>query len=71
MVTSISPNSVSPVLKNILTIYIQDFPETLSVDDLSVWVVSQKNTSIVRYINVIEVNNVNGNQYIRVKFGGS
>lgn len=60
-VTSITPNSVSPVLKSILTIAIQDFPNILEHDDLSVWIVSRKNSSIVRYMNIIEIGNESGN----------
>jgi hypothetical protein len=71
VVTSITPNSVSPVLKNILTLSVTNFLGALDPQDLSVSITSQSDPSIVRYNNVIEVGNTNGNQYIKVKFGGS
>ena len=43
----------------------------MNIDDLSVYAVSTTNPSIVRFINVVEVGNDSGNQYIKVKFGGS
>jgi len=36
-----------------------------------VYLRSQTNSSIIRYTNVVEVGNESGNQYIKVKFGGS
>jgi hypothetical protein len=71
VVTSISPNSVSPVLKSILTLSVANFSEILDPSDLSVSITQLSNTSNVRYINVIEVGNTNGNQFLKVKFGGS
>lgn len=68
-VTSISPSSVSPVLKEILTLAVT-YPGTLDASVLSVKAVQRKNSSIYSYINVIEVGNESGNQYIKVKFGG-
>ena len=71
IITSITPNSVSPVLKNIITLNVSHFLDILVPSDLSVSVISTTNTTLVRFINVIEVGNDNGNQYIKVKFGGS
>ena len=70
-ISAITPNSVSPVLKQILTLSVASFTGTLDIDDLSVYAVATTNPSIVRYINVVEVGNDSGNQYIKVKFGGS
>ena len=55
VVTSIVPNSVSPVLKAILNITVANFNWKLNMSDLSVSLTSQSNHSIVRYENVIEV----------------
>jgi hypothetical protein len=59
------------VLKGILTLSVTNYPYTLVQSDIEVSIVSQSNSSLVRYINVIEVGNDSGNQYIKVKFGGS
>jgi len=59
------------VLKGILTLSVTNYPYTLVQSDLEVSIVSQSNSSLVRYINVIEVGNDSGNKYIKVKFGGS
>ena len=62
---------MSPILKNVITLYIQNFPYTLSYDDLSVQFVSQSNSTIYKYVNIIDIGNDNGNQNLSVKFGGA
>lgn len=71
-VTEIQPSSASPVLKAILTIVVANFSHTLVPSDLSVKLVSQNDTSIVRYGNVVEAGPLSdGTQYLKIKFGGS
>lgn len=66
-----TPNSVSPVLKRILTIIVRDYPYTLDKNDIDVILQSQKDPSLLRPINIVEIG-VNGtDQYLKVKFGGS
>lgn len=70
--TSITPSSVSPVLTAILTITVADYPVPLVASDLSVKLVSRNKSSIVRYQNVVETGPAdNGQQYLKIKFGGS
>jgi len=72
VVTSINPASTSPVLAAIITLTVANFTETLVPSDLSVKLVSKKNPSIVRYENVVETGLAdNGEQYLKIKFGGS
>jgi hypothetical protein len=72
VVTSIVPDSVSPVLKSILTITVANHSEPLNMNDLSVSLHSRDRPNIFRYINVIEVGETdNGDQYLKAKFGGS
>lgn len=71
-VTLLTPNSVSPVLKTLLTINITGFPNTINKDDLEVSVVSTNlNPQIVRQINVVEAGVYGTGHYIKAKFGGS
>jgi hypothetical protein len=71
-VTLLTPNSISPVLKNLLTINVTGFPNTMSKDDLEVSFVSTNlATPIVRKINVVEVGTTSVGHYIKAKFGGS
>ena len=70
-VSSIVPNSVSPVLKQLLKINIKNFNYDLVMTDLSVHVETVSKPSVIRQINVIEVGNGSGEKYVKVKFGGS
>jgi len=51
----VTPNSVSPVLKTIITLKVSAYSGTLQRDDIVLTAVSQKDKSIIRYINVVEV----------------
>ncbi len=70
-VASVTPSSVSPVLKTIINLQVTGYSGTLQKDDLVVTAVSQKDRSIIRYINVVEVGFNGSDQYIKAKFGGS
>lgn len=70
-VVSVTPNSVSPVLKTIITLKVSAYSGTLQRDDIVLTAVSQKDKSIIRYINVVEVGFDGSDQYIKGKFGGS
>ena len=71
-VTLLTPNSVSPVLKNLLSINVTGFPNTMTKDDLEVSVVSTNlAVPITRKINVVEVGTTSTGHYIKAKFGGS
>jgi hypothetical protein len=65
-VSAIAPSSVSPVLKSILTITITGYDKgTLDKSDLVVTLVKQTNSSIIRYMNVLEVDDdLSGTQTI-------
>jgi IPT/TIG domain len=69
-VVSITPNSVSPVLKTLLTIKVSGYPNTLDKNDLEVFAVA-RTRNIVTPINVVEVGVDGADQYMKVKFGGS
>jgi hypothetical protein len=69
-VVSITPSSVSPVLKTLLTIKITGYPNTLEKNDLEVFIVS-KTRNITTPINIVEVGVDGSDQYLKVKFGGS
>ena len=71
-VTLLTPNSVSPVLKNLLTINVTGFPNVLDKNDLEVSFVSTNlPTQVVQKINVVEVGTTSTGHYIKTKFGGS
>ena len=54
--TTIAPSSASPVLKTRITVQLQsDFPFTLERGDFSINATSTTNSSYVRYLNVVEV----------------
>jgi len=54
--TQMSPSSVSPVLKTRVTVTLEsDFPHTLTRADLSMNVSAVNDTSYIRYLNVISV----------------
>jgi hypothetical protein len=54
--TSITPDSVSPVLKSSITVTLEnDFPHTLAKEDLTMWVTNAANSSIVKQVNVVSV----------------
>jgi hypothetical protein len=68
---SVTPASISPVLKRVLTILVRDYPTTLDKNDIDVILQSQKDPNLLRPINIVEIG-VNGtDQYMKVKFGGS
>lgn len=69
-VTSISPNSVSPVLKTLLTIKVTGYPNNLDKNDIEVFAVG-RTKHFVTPINVVEVGVDGTDQYLKVKFGGS
>jgi hypothetical protein len=55
--TAMNPSSVSPVLKTNITFQLQsDFPYTLAKGDFSINATGTKNSSYVRYLNVIDFN---------------
>lgn len=71
-ISSITPNSVSPVLKTQVRIIVTDYSDPLVKEDLEVSLVSQGMTpKIVRMMNVLEVGVDGSNQFINVLFGGS
>ena len=70
-VVSVYPDSVSPVLKGILTIVIRDYPNTLEKNDIQVILQSQKDTSKIYSINIVEIGDNGNDQYLKVKFGGA
>lgn len=56
--TRLIPASVSPVLKTKITVQLDsDFPNTLTKESLSINATSTTNSSYVRYLNVIGVDN--------------
>jgi hypothetical protein len=68
--TSITPSSVSPVLKQNVTIQLEnDFPFPLKREDFTVNATSETNSSYVRYLNVIAVDDAN--KQLICKFGGA
>jgi hypothetical protein len=69
-VVSITPSSVSPVLKTLLTIKVTGYDNTLDKNDLEVFAVA-RTRNIVTPINVVEVGFDGADQYMKVKFGGS
>jgi hypothetical protein len=53
---TITPSSVSPVLKTKIVVKMEnDFPFTLTKEDFSINATSTTNSSYIRYMNVIEV----------------
>lgn len=67
---SITPNSVSPVLKQNVTIQLEaDFPYALVREHFTVNATSETNSSYVRYMNVIDVDDAN--KKLVCKFGGA
>ncbi len=73
-VESVSPSSVSPVLKATLTLTVNGYSSTLDKDDLEVWITSKTKAGVRYNMNVVETGPVSGQpsrQYIKVKFGGA
>jgi len=67
---SITPNSASPVLKTQIVIALDaDFPHTLLKTDFTVNATSTTNSTYVRYMNVIAVDDKA--KKFTVKFGGA
>jgi len=67
---SITPNSVSPVLKQNVTIQLEsDFPYTLKREDFTVNATSETDSTYIRYMNVIDVDDAN--KKLVCKFGGA
>jgi hypothetical protein len=53
---TLTPSSVSPVLKTKVIVQMDsDFPYTLAKEDLSINATSTSNSSYIRYMNVISV----------------
>lgn len=67
---TLNPQSVSPVLKSNVSITLEpDFPYTLDKSDFSVNATSVTNSSYVRYLNVIDVDE--DTKTLITKFGGA
>jgi hypothetical protein len=67
---TIVPGSVSPVLKSNVSVQLQsDFPYTLVKGDFSINATSTTNSSYIRYLNVIEVDD--STKTLVAKFGGA
>ena len=54
-VTDISPNSVSPVLKSIMTLTVVGFSQTLTLSDLEVSLINRNDPTKIYPQNVVEV----------------
>jgi len=68
--TSITPNNASPVLKTQLTIQLQsDFAYTLAREDFTVNMTDSTNSSIVKRLNVVAVDDTA--KTLAVMFGGA
>lgn len=68
--SDLTPSSVSPVLKTNVTIQLAtDFPYTLAKEDFSVNATDTSNSSYIRYMNVIDVDD--DAKTITCKFGGA
>ncbi len=71
-VLSVTPDSVSPVLKKPVTIELTDYTGTLVKEDLEVTIIARGVTPpIVRMMNVLEVGVTGTNHYIKCLMGGS
>lgn len=68
-VVSITPNIASPVLKSNLTLKVSGFPGTLVKEDLSVRLISTTDPTLVRPLNVIDVDN--SKMEFKVRYGGA
>jgi hypothetical protein len=67
---TIVPSSVSPVLKTKIVVQLDStFPHTLLREDLSINATSTTNSSYIRYMNVIEVDD--GAKTFTAMFGGA
>jgi hypothetical protein len=60
-VTDVVPNMASPVLKSILTIHLTNIGFTLTHDDLSVMLIDQQDPTNFRHLNIVKIDNTNGN----------
>jgi hypothetical protein len=68
--TTLTPSSASPVLKTQIVIQLDsDFPHTLAKGDFTVNATSTTNSTYVRYLNVIKVDDKA--KKLTVKFGGA
>jgi len=68
--TSMTPASVSPVLKTRVTVNLEsDFPHTLTRADLSMNVSSTTNSTYIRYLNIISVDD--SSKSFVAMFGGA
>lgn len=70
-VSSLVPSMASPVLKQLLTLNVINNINTLSYSDLSVMLVSVSNPHYTRPLNVVNISNTNGNQFVQVMYGGA
>ena len=67
---SVSPTNVSPVLSSVLTVTLEStYPETLTVDSLSVALVKQTDVSVTRPLYVISVDDAA--KTIKIKYPGA
>lgn len=67
---SLSPSSASPVLKTLLTVTLEStFPVALDKNDFSVNFTSTTNSSIVKRLNVVSVDD--SAKTLKVMFGGA
>jgi hypothetical protein len=66
----LDPKSVSPILKSTVTITLDaDFPFTLDKDHFTVNATDTTNSTYVRYMNVVSVDDAN--KKLITKFGGA
>jgi hypothetical protein len=67
---NLSPSSVSPVLKTKITVTLEpSFPHVLDKKDLSMWVTNKNDSSIVKLVNVVSVDD--GAKSFQGMFGGA
>lgn len=68
-VSAVSPDSVSPVLRQELTLSLADYTDTMAVDDFSVTLVSNADNTVTRELNVLSVDD--GAKTLNVLFPGA
>jgi IPT/TIG domain len=68
-ITQVVPAIASPVLKTNLTFKVANFPYTLVKSDLKVSLISIKDSSYVRPLNVIDIND--STKEFKVRYGGA
>ena len=70
-VSGLFPSSASPVLKEILSIMIENFNNEIVYSDISVTLISVLDPTIIMPINIVNIDNTPGNKSIQVKYGGA